>query len=72
MTTDTAGQVFAGISNENEFYGHHYLSEVFKGDIRDRLTAWQQREEAAKESAKMTHIGGYHPGIAAAEVEADS
>ena len=44
-TTDTTAQVFAGISNENEFYGHHYLSEVFKGDIRDRLTAWQQREE---------------------------
>lgn len=27
-------QTFAGIANENEFYGHHYLSEVFKGDIR--------------------------------------
>ena len=53
MATDTTAQVFAGISNENEFYGHHYLSEVFKGDIRDRLTAWQQREEAAKESAKQ-------------------
>lgn len=50
MTTDTAAQVFAGISNENEFYGHHYLAEVFKGDIRDRLNAWQAREDEAKEA----------------------
>ena len=54
MTTDTAGQVFAGISNENEFYGHHYLAEVFKGDIRDRLNAWQAREDEAKEAAKAS------------------
>ncbi len=54
MTTDTAGQVFAGISNENEFYGHHYLAEVFKGDIRDRLSAWQAREDEAKEAAKAS------------------
>lgn len=40
--------VFAGITNENEFYGHHYLAEVFKGDIRERLNAWSAREEAAK------------------------
>jgi hypothetical protein len=48
MTTDSAAEVFAGITNENEFYGHHYLAEVFKGDIRDRLNAWQAREDAAK------------------------
>jgi len=52
MATDTAGQVFAGITNENEFYGHHYLAEVFKGDIRDRLNAWQAREDAAKEAGQ--------------------
>lgn len=40
--------VFAGITNENEFYGHHYLAEVFKGDIRERLDAWNAREESAK------------------------
>ena len=40
--------VFAGITNENEFYGHHYLAEVFKGDIRERLNAWSAREETAK------------------------
>ncbi|WP_447585561.1 hypothetical protein [Pseudoxanthomonas mexicana] len=54
MSTDTAAQVFAGITNENEFYGHHYLAEVFKGDIRDRLNAWQAREDEAKEAAKAS------------------
>jgi hypothetical protein len=40
--------VFVGITNENEFYGHHYLAEVFKGDIRERLNAWSAFEDAAK------------------------
>lgn len=39
-----AVQTFAGISNENEFYSHHYLAEVFKGDIKERLDAWEVAE----------------------------
>lgn len=39
-------QTFAGIANENEFYSHHYLSEVFKGDIKKRLDAWEAHETA--------------------------
>ena len=39
-------QSFAGIANENEFYGHHYLAEVFKGDIRTLIESWQATEEA--------------------------
>ena len=39
-------QTFAGIANENEFYSHHYLSEVFKGDIKERLDAWEAHETA--------------------------
>ncbi|ULR90334.1 Eco57I restriction-modification methylase domain-containing protein [Comamonas sp. B21-038] len=39
-----AVQTFAGIANENEFYSHHYLSEVFKGDIKDRLSGWDAEE----------------------------
>ena len=39
---------FAGIHNENEFYSHHYLSEVFAGDIRETVERW--REVAAKDS----------------------
>ena len=43
-----AVQTFAGITNENEFYSHHYLAEVFKGDIRERLEAWEAQEEAQR------------------------
>lgn len=39
-----AVQTFAGISNENEFYSHHYLAEVFKGDVKARLDAWDATE----------------------------
>ncbi|MCY3837227.1 MAG: hypothetical protein OXH09_01000 [Gammaproteobacteria bacterium] len=35
-----------GIQNENEFYSHHYLSEVFANDIQDTLARW--REAAAE------------------------
>ena len=43
-------QSFAGIANENEFYGHHYLAEVFKGDIRILIESWQAAEDAAAEA----------------------
>ena len=37
---------FTGIQNENEFYSHHYLSEVFTNDIKATTTRW--RETATK------------------------
>jgi hypothetical protein len=39
-----AVQTFAGIANENEFYSHHYLAAVFKGDIKAKLDAWEATE----------------------------
>ncbi len=39
-----AVQTFAGITNENEFYSHHYLAEVFKNDVKERLDAWDAAE----------------------------
>ena len=41
-----AVQTFAGIANENEFYSHHYLAEVFKGDIKASLDVWEAEEAA--------------------------
>ena len=41
-----AVQTFAGISNDNEFYSHHYLAEVFRGDIKTRIDAWDAEEAA--------------------------
>jgi len=45
---------YIGISNENEFYSHHYLSEVFKGDIKQVLDGWQQRK-----ADEVDHEGGF-------------
>ena len=33
---------FIGIQNENEFYSHHYLSEVFSNDIKATTTRWHE------------------------------
>jgi len=46
MPTLEAVQTFVGIANENEFYSHHYLAEVFRGDIKARLDAWDTNEAA--------------------------
>lgn len=40
-----------GISNENEFYSQHYLAEIFNGDVKDVLEAWQQQENEARAAA---------------------
>ena len=40
MPVMEAVQTFAGIANENEFYSHHYLSEVLQGDLKERLAQW--------------------------------
>jgi len=45
MAINDTAATYIGISNENEFYSHHYLSEVFKGDIKQVLDGWQQRKD---------------------------
>ncbi len=40
----SAPAVFAGISNENEFFSHHYLSELFEGDIKETVKRWSEAE----------------------------
>lgn len=44
-----------GISNENEFYSQHYLSEIFSGDVRGVLEAWAEQETQARESARANN-----------------
>lgn len=48
MAESTA--TYLGINNENEFYSHYYLSQVFAKDVKETLDAWAEREKAAKES----------------------
>ena len=42
----TTAATFTGIHNENEFYSHHYLSEIFSGDIRATVDRWREAAEA--------------------------
>jgi hypothetical protein len=65
MSVDSAIQTFSGIANENEFYGHHYLAEVFQGDIKALIDQWSATEESAatpeeKAAARAPHrrLGG--------------
>jgi len=41
-----------GLTNENEFYSQHYLSEIFTGDVRGVLETWTNRETEARERAR--------------------
>lgn len=34
-----------GITNENEFYTHHYLSAILENDLKDVFDTWKQKEE---------------------------
>ncbi len=45
MAVSDNAATFLGINNENEFYSAHYLSEVFKGDIKETLDTWNKRAE---------------------------
>ena len=45
----TGPGVFAGIANENEFFSHHYLSELFEGDIKETVKRWNENEAADSE-----------------------
>jgi len=46
MSVADSVSTFAGLTNENEFYSHHYLAEVFKGDIKSLIEQWQVAEDA--------------------------
>lgn len=50
---DTAA-TYIGINNENEFYSHHYLSQVFEGDIKQVLADWLEEESRSKEHDEVT------------------
>ncbi len=63
MAVLDAVDTFAGIANENEFYSHHYLAEVFKGDIKSRLEVWDAHEAlhpgAEQERSPAKRLGAW-------------
>ncbi|MFZ9938354.1 MAG: class I SAM-dependent DNA methyltransferase, partial [Luteolibacter sp.] len=64
MSVDSAVQTFVGITNENEFYGHHYLAEVFQGDIKSLVEQWNAAEEAAATPEEKTAVRAPHRRLA--------
>jgi len=54
MPVAQATQTFAGIDNENEFYSHHYLAEVFLGNIADQIKRWDEAE-GVEDGARAPH-----------------
>jgi|NGEPerStandDraft_6_1074524.scaffolds.fasta_scaffold98078_2 hypothetical protein len=41
-----------GITNENEFYTHHYLAAILEGDLKTIFAAWAQQELPPWESLR--------------------
>lgn len=42
-----------GITNENEFYTHHYLSAILEGDLKDLFKEWKRRKD--EEDVTLPH-----------------
>jgi hypothetical protein len=40
---------YTGISNENEFFTSHYLSEIFPGDVNEVINQWQEQKEESED-----------------------
>lgn len=45
---------WTGISNENDFFSQHYLSELFLGDIKEWLASWTQADDDASVASTRT------------------
>jgi len=43
-----------GITNENEFYTHHYLSAILENDLKEVFSRWKQQE--AEEEIPQPHL----------------
>ena len=50
-----------GIHNENEFYSHHYLAEIFAGDIQATLERWREQAESAGRRTPWAEIRALAP-----------
>ncbi|MDY6988933.1 MAG: hypothetical protein SWQ30_12855 [Thermodesulfobacteriota bacterium] len=45
-----------GITNENEFYTHHYLSAILENDLKEVFSQWKQREEEEERPQPHTRL----------------
>jgi hypothetical protein len=47
-----------GISNENEFYTHHYLSAILENDLKELFARWSALEEEQDARAPYKELAG--------------
>ncbi len=47
-----------GITNENEFYTHHYLSAILESDLKDLFKTWNQRYKEERIPTPPGQIAG--------------
>lgn len=47
-----------GITNENEFYTHHYLSAILEEDLKKLYREWAAKEKEEKERAPYSKLAG--------------
>ena len=52
---------YTGIHNENEFYSHHYLAEIFSGDIQATLERWREQAESANTRTPWAELRALAP-----------
>ena len=45
-----------GITNENEFYTHHYLSAILENDLREVFKEWKRKEDEEKTTQPYIHL----------------
>jgi hypothetical protein len=45
-----------GISNDNEFYTHHYLSAILEQDLKDVFKKWRDRDAQEKVQPPFTRL----------------
>ena len=50
-----------GIHNVNEFYSHHYLAEIFAGDIQATLERWREQAESASARTPWAELRALAP-----------
>lgn len=47
-----------GITNENEFYTHHYLAAILENDLKEVFQEWKRREEEDNTPQPATQLRG--------------
>ena len=50
-----------GIHNENEFYSHHYLAEIFAGAIQATIERWREQADAANARTPWAELRALAP-----------